>query len=120
MRELSWPRASNRAVDKIRLSPHDPLLILDVDEGLAPELRSAGYAVEVESPREERGRAVTWWQVLEITVAATPVALAVADRVKAWARGRKHGKGRPLRGTIYGPDGDVLSEFDVKPEEDGE
>ena len=81
--------------------------------GVAP-----GLAVRFAAPREQRGYAVTWWEVVYIWlpwaaaaaggVAGPALIKKIVDVAIEWARTRRKTNRRPQYVAIYGPDGKVV------------
>jgi hypothetical protein len=90
-------------------------------EALAGAVRDdTGLDVEVAS-REQRGYAVTWWEVVDflLTDGAGHAIDAIIGVAVAWARKRlraakeKTDRPRPVAVRIYGPDGELLKTVEV-------
>ncbi len=97
-------------------------------EQLAAAIRDeAGVDVELED-REQRGYAVTWWEVMNflLTETAGHVVDAVLAAAILWAKQRLSRKKqedpdrrpRPMWVTVYGPDNEVLKSVKVTLPED--
>lgn len=97
-------------------------------EALAEDLREAGYEVELQYPIEQRGgirhAAVDVQLFLLDKGADAVVTFVVALVVERLTRSRRPRKAPPdavvpsgARGAIFGPDGEVLREFDIPPPE---
>jgi hypothetical protein len=109
----------------IRVQPGNALDFEEDDlEALADAIRatSGGTAVETVS-KEQWGRAVTWWEVVDflLTEGAGHVVDAVIGAAIMWARQRLKRKKdaepdrqpRPVWVTLYGPDGGILKSVQI-------
>lgn len=109
---------------QVTLTPGNALDFEEFElEELAAEVsREAGVQVAL-ATREQRGRAVTWWEVVDFVVseAGGEAVGAVVIAAVAWAarRVKKAREAtpdrlpRPVWVNVYGPNGDVLKSVQV-------
>lgn len=113
---------------RLVVSPQNPLQLTREDlAAFLTSLEAIGPHLEVEyTPREQRGYAVTWWEVVHVFVPAAAVYVGgklveeIVSRFVDWARDRlrkEQSQKRPKYVAIYGADGKILKSVVVQPDE---